>query len=523
MLFKSLLNRIYNIPLVIILFLITTPSFAQDTKDKKKTTKKVITSKKPVDNNKIPPIKTPVTPTTVKNQVYFGIPPTRDASKVGKNQVKEDPKSQKIVKPVVKKIPIKIKPKKIETAPKPEKIVKTIYLKPKTGLFNLKPGWNLTLSGFLQLNTIYSTESTFNIESPGWVLSNSKGSSLAFTPRFSRIKMNISSPEILSWKTSGVFEMDFYGNLPNSSTSVRQAQPRMRLAYGQLKKGGITIRFGNDWMVAAPQFSSSLESFNLWGQGNLWMRYPQIKATYEKEFIRNYKFSIAGSVGENMSGDSPANTIIRSGGMGNFSSLPVTQARIGFDFKLPGSGWSTIGLSGSWQRFNLESGDFSSQEIENIGSSLDSWFGAIDGKILYKIHGIKVKATFEYHQGTAIGMYWGGILQTIQYRTAQPVGDAPGVKTEALGVKSIGYFADLNILFPCGFGVYGGYGKNVVDEDDLVTSGSRIRNSFSYGGVTFQKDAVMFGLGTAYMRTWFLADFGVKDSILAMFLARFKF
>ncbi|MBU1240736.1 hypothetical protein KKF84_08515, partial [Myxococcota bacterium] len=319
------------------------------------------------------------------------------------------------------------------------------------------------------------------------------------------------------------FEIDFYGNLPSSSTSVRQAQPRMRLAYGQIKRQDLTIRFGNDWMVAAPQFSSTLDPFNLWGQGNLWMRYPQLKAKYTFRINPYYNLTPELSVGDNMGGDSPKNEVIRNGGMGEYSSIPVVQGRLGFNFKLSQlSDFSTIGVSGSWQRLDLSvRSDLSAQEKENVGRYMQSWFLAVDGQLNFTIHRIKLKGTFEYHQGQGIGMYWGGILQTMDFRAAEVNNEA--VIQEVLPVKSIGYFADLNVRFPCGFGFFGGHGKNTVDEDDLFSVGSVIRNQTFYGGVTWKKDSLLFGLGGTYMLTDYIADADTKSAFLVQAMARFTF
>ena len=383
-------------------------------------------------------------------------------------------------------------------------------------------GFKLKLSGFLQLHTVYASESTIMVESPLRVADTSLGSTTAFSPRFSRFKLDIAAPNVFCLSPSGVFELDFYGNLPKSGTSVRQPQPRMRLAYGQIKRKELTIRFGNDWMVAAPQFASTLQPFNLWGQGNLWMRYPQLKVKYVSRFSPAYNLSTEFSVGENMGGDSPSNTVVRNGGMGEYAGTPTVPGRLGFNFKLGRAAFSTIGVSGSWQRLDLSvNPELSDIEKENVGQYLQSYFWALDGKINYKLHGITISGTFEYHQGQGIGMYWGGILQTVQYRAT----DDAGVRTiqEALPVKSIGYFGDVNVRFPCGFGFYGGHGKNTVDEDDLFSEGAVLRNQTFYGGLTWKQDALFFGLGGTYMRTDYLANPNTKDAFMIEALARYTF
>lgn len=391
------------------------------------------------------------------------------------------------------------------------------------GLLFHANGYTLKLSGFLQLHSVYASESTTMIESPLKVSQTSLGSTNAISPRFSRLRADVSAPNVFCLSPSGVFEIDFYGNMPSSSTSVRQAQPRMRLAYGQITRQNLTIRFGNDWMVAAPQFASGLDPFNLWGQGNLWMRYPQLKAKYDVHFNPGMNLAVEASVGDNMGGDSPKNEIVRNGGMGEYSSIPVVQGRLGFNFKLSErSAFSTIGVSGSWQRLDLSvRSDLTDQEKENVGRYLYSWFWAVDGQFNYTFHKVKIKGTFEYHQGQGIGMYWGGILQTMDFRATEINNEA--VIQEVLPVKSIGYFADLNVRFPCGLGFYGGHGKNAVDEDDLFSAGSVIRNQTFYAGLTWTHRSLLFGLGGAYMLTDYIADPDTKSAFAVEALARFTF
>ncbi|MDA3863802.1 MAG: hypothetical protein PF689_08050 [Deltaproteobacteria bacterium] len=374
---------------------------------------------------------------------------------------------------------------------------------PRKGISIGKKGWRLELGGFVRLDAIYNTEGVFMLDSPGFAYpeDQSRGGNLSFSARATRLRANFMAPRLGNWKPSALYEIDFYGNLPESSTSIRQSQLRMRLAYLELKNSGLTLRAGNDWMVAAPNFSATMEIFNLWGQGNIWMRYPQIKADYKHSFNRHLRLEAAASAGNSMGGDGPKTAQVNDGGIGEFSKFPVFQARLGAGFKLPGSEWSSIGVSGSWQRLDLTAHDdvHNNEEaitnLENADSAqLDSYFFAVDAKLNYSINKVKIQGTFEYHMGQAIGMYWGGIIQTFDFVRES------GVITDANPIKSIGYFADLKVLFPCGFGFMGGYGINNVDEDDLTTS-NRSSNRIIYGGLTYKLGPVIFGLGASRLDT----------------------
>ncbi len=63
-------------------------------------------------------------------------------------------------------------------------------------------------------------------------------------------------------------------------TSIRQASPHAPGLYGN-EAHDLVLRFGNDWMVAAPQFMTTSTPSTA-AQGNLWMRVPQAKVMYNK-------------------------------------------------------------------------------------------------------------------------------------------------------------------------------------------------------------------------------------------------
>lgn len=385
------------------------------------------------------------------------------------------------------------------------------------------------VNGFIWLDTWYTNTEVYHIESPFFVRTESRGDALAFSARYSRLRFTLDGPSLFCGvENRGVFEMDFFGNLPDSSTSPRQPQMRMRLAFIELKFHELVIHAGNDWMVAAPQFSSNLDPFNLWGQGNIWMRYPQINVNYKNEFTKNIRLEAAASVGNSLGGDGPKNTTIRHGGIGEFSALPTVQARAGIGFKLGKSAWSTVGISGSWQMLNLAAAVdasnkniYSDAEITALKASdsdmITSWFGAADIQLNYTWNRWKFKITGEYHQGQAMAMYLGGILQNYDIER-----DTDGNIVKAHPIKSIGYFGDFKVESPCGFSWTIGGGRNTVDEDDLFTS-DRKKNTIMYSNITWTRKFLMLGLGVNYLKTEYTFGKGDADAVIVHFVTAFKF
>ncbi len=390
---------------------------------------------------------------------------------------------------------------------------------PVTKSASVNNGWKLKFSGFMRLDSSYSTYQTFHITSSGWVMpkgSSNDHSTLDYTARNTRIRMTLMAPRVSHWNANGIVEVDFFGNLPTSGTSVRQPMPRMRLAYVELKrkfsKMDVNFQFGNAWMVAAPQFASSIDPFNLWAAGNLWMRYPQVKFDSKYSISKTFRLELAGSIGQNMGGDGPSSSIIFNGGIGEKTGTPVYQGRMGLGFKLGKASWSTIGVSASFQEWDLSKNESWVRSKAGLASDddilasfydingekmLNSWFMAVDANLKMKLgkYGLNLKG--EFHRGQGIGIYWGAALNNIQF-----IRDNDGNLIDAKAVPGNGFFSDLTLSTPFRMKFTAGYGLSSADKD-YVKDGGRVNNSVVYGVVTYKmKDApVIFGASYEFRST----------------------
>lgn len=382
---------------------------------------------------------------------------------------------------------------------------------PTLSIFELAPGWRLKLGGYVHFNVYYMNNEVLGTDTPAYVLpknpndftKNNHEDQLTLSARDTRLRMALLGPKAWHFDSSAIIEIDFYGNLPNSGTSIRQAQPRMRLAYMEMKHKDLVFRFGNDWMVAAPQFMTTFDPFNGWTQGNLWMRVPQAKLMYNKNLGDNFRIETAWMVGNALGGDNPRNTQLRTTGIGEHTCIPLLQARIGAGFKMGESEFSTLGISGSYQKLDFRGSPSITQSeydaLVNLGhDTLHSWFGAFDGQIKFNLGKVKMQLTGEYHYGQAVGMFWGGLLQSYQFTLVD------SHIADVTPVKSIGYFADIKASFPNGWWTFAGVGRNVVDEDDIVTANSPVKNTYVWGGLAITKGPMTFGFGGGWLQTYFI-------------------
>ncbi|MBU1239837.1 hypothetical protein KJ865_09005, partial [Myxococcota bacterium] len=260
----------------------------------------------------------------------------------------------------------------------------------------------------------------------------------------------------------------------------------------------------NDWMVAAPQFSSCLEPFNMWGQGNIWMRVPQLSVRNRipmgKMFRGELDFAVGHNMGNDGKNDSNADQLLMRG-MGENSGLPMVQARIGAGFKIGDAAWSTIGFSYSWQQLKVSgTADattlFDGTDEEKVTSS----FFAVDTQIHAKVGTSTVSLTGEFYQGQATAAYWGGILRPVTFDNNTLTVKVP---------ESRGFFADLKVKTALGLTIFAGYGNDKITNDDEYSgAGSPINNTFMYGGVTYalgckKKPMAVLGLSYGNLKTEF--------------------
>jgi hypothetical protein len=137
-------------------------------------------------------------------------------------------------------------------------------------------------------------------------------------------------------------ELDFFstGNL-----SVHSVVPRVRRAYAAIGQERWKVLFGHEWDVFSPLNTATLNiGGNLWQQGNLGFRRPQISFTYEVPVADDMGVETVVSV------NLPSNAMTFNDA-GNTTSIPMLEGRVGYWAEMPG-GKLKLYLSGLYARHN---------------------------------------------------------------------------------------------------------------------------------------------------------------------------
>lgn len=352
---------------------------------------------------------------------------------------------------------------------------------------------SVTVKGFVSA-TVYMQDQSMafaNGQAAEWAASDNDTDQwfLSGDVRNTRIQLGITGPDLPnSWRTSGVVELDFFGGFNGTGAfSDEQMTPRLRLAYVDLAKGGTTLRIGQAWtpLFGATPASVTHVAFPLaYGSaGKVGWRFPGVflyqnltdaeAATKLQLQLAAFRGSWAGP-GDNLNSQSA----------GEASSIPQMEARLDVNGTAGSTGWNAY-VVGHVDRKDLSGVGAEASDDELTGTAFE--VGGAFRPAPLTVQG-------NAYWGTAIGQQFGAITQ---------FGD----------IASWGAWGQVGFQFTPSWSVWGLYGMDDPDDDDVVASGNtRLLNSQIAGMIRYSVGAYSLGVEYLHASTDYALETGGEET-----------
>jgi hypothetical protein len=314
--------------------------------------------------------------------------------------------------------------------------------------------------GFVRTDVVYNTTNApvgdWHLWAPAENSDAADQSVYTMTARHSRIGVNIcGGGDKETGKVSGKIEVDFAGGFANSSTAARQPILRLRHAWVEYAKGKMALRIGQDWALISGPFPGTTSFVVGAGKGNLWMRYPQIKFTYDMKPLK-----VSASINRPMAGNTTYNAPLKKDfdpiGDGELTGMPWFMGRA----------WYTMGTTTL-----SASGHFGQEQIADSSATLhDMTTYSINADVVSKLN--KLTLTGRFFMGENLNQFFGGVFQGFTK-----------TMTEVKNVPSFGGWASAAYKVSDKFSVTLGGGMDDPDEDEgalVRTKNTWIFSKFSY-------------------------------------------
>ncbi|HRT05588.1 MAG TPA: hypothetical protein P5204_07815 [Kiritimatiellia bacterium] len=371
-------------------------------------------------------------------------------------------------------------------------------------------GLRLQIYGYVRADLSHDTQATApKGDFAFFVLPEADGEKDAqthFGARESRLGLNLSGPDSGNWKTTGKFEMDFYGG-----DKANSYNPRMRLAYLDLAHAsGLSLRFGQDWDTFCELMPRIVNFAYLADIGALGLRRPQARATQELKLAENTKLvakvAAAQTVGEDLDGGTFED--------GADADWPTVQWSVALLQKLWTEKSAKVAFGGHYGRETVDGVEKTAttnafgtvtevaRVIETDATDYDTW--SAQGSIFLPLtKQFAVQANI--WKGENLDTYYGGI--------GQGVNVALGREIEAQGGWA-------QLLWDPTDKLAFGFGYSVDDpKDEDLAEGRPSKNEQIFGNVAYKLTPAVTAMAEyAHMTTDYLGkDEAVNDRVqLAM-------
>ena len=329
---------------------------------------------------------------------------------------------------------------------------------------NVLSSLDIELYGIIKQDTAYDSSRTY----PGnYVLyvdseaTRDDDDEFNLTANQTRLGMRIAGPATDTFKTSGLVEIDFYGNY----ASENKAKIQMRHAYMVLDWpiAQFSILAGQASDIISPLVPNTLNYTVLWDAGNIGYRRPQVRFTKGIPLSEKASLKLEGGVVRTIGRTDPTGSET-----GEDAGTPTGQARASMTFPFFGPKPTTIGFSGHAGKEEYD--------IDTTGNHVDLDSRSVNLDVTQPVCAW-LTVVGELFTGENLEQYFGGIGQGVNTTTLEEVGAEGGWVALNLGPWSKWSFCM-------------GAGVDAVDRDD-VANGARTRNSCVFGNAlyAFNKNA----------------------------------
>ena len=363
----------------------------------------------------------------------------------------------------------------------------------------VKNQFDVTPYGFIKFETFYDNT---EVAKGDWLLyvpsgnnANSNNAVFSMNARHTRIGLKISGPELNNaGKISGLIEADFAGGFPNSSTAARQPNIRLRHAWVEVNYPKWQARFGQDWALIAGPFPNTTSFVVGAGKGNLWMRYPQARFTFNKNPF-TFAISINRPIAGNVKYDDYAGGDFDPVGDGERSGIPWIMGRLWYN---PES--ATISISGHIGQENIDN-------LSGNSHTLDTY--SLNGDLTFSLG--SVSATLRIFTGENLNSFFGGVFQ--------------GFTRDSVSVSNVSSYGGwgqvtYKVSDPIAITIGGGMDD---PDDEILTSSNRSKNTWAFANIAYKiHTSLIFMLETEYLKTDYIGqDSG--ENIRIQFVTYYKF
>ena len=186
--------------------------------------------------------------------------------------------------------------------------------------------------GFVLIDANYNSDTKADVPVKVGLADNS--SNFLITPRQTRFGLRMTYEQ--EWKVTAVIEMDFFGLKGSGANGgVMQSAPRLRMANIRLQKKDLSFVIGQDWSVFAPLNPASMMHVSIpkfSSSGNLWNRFPQLRAEYKFKIDEKNSLLLQGALLRPLGADiTPAINQTDELGAGELSVFPFLEMRLAAD------------------------------------------------------------------------------------------------------------------------------------------------------------------------------------------------